>query len=1081
MSTLNSLNSEYVKLIEKIDCLQLYLEKVAADKSSLEQSLDYLKEMITKMDCSNDAQIVDTIAVTEAYICCVKMINEYKALLTKNAKINDSAVMKCVERIIAAQNEFDKLKGDFNQKYRYVMNSDKAIKNAIPACISGVMAAIQINSDEIKKEAKLIIENELSVELHKSDAINNPTELPESMMVARVPVGSASLPILKDIGIANSYQNIQIDLRRQGNTLIQASYEQMEAEEIDNFIISYVFRYIESFPLGTVNVHIFDQNTNFLYKRLVNCFQTENASESLKLVVQIHTSLDDLKAFRDVQCEDIFKKTTPDRPDLFAIYESDRSDVFNLIILRDGLVDGSGYANTDNLDAICSLTKIGDMGHRCGLRFLIVDNSESFDKNLNQSNKHLINLIYQNCNLRFSFMNSCFYCNEKIVETLGIDGDADSFIQHRAKILAEMIEKQEKGTVTLDDISLRNKDEELSNILYIPVGKAGNTTIELPLSCKDEDGTAAGKCIGYMAIGQSGSGKSSFFHSLVLNGCTKYSPRDLQFWLLDFKNGGASSKYRNSGLPHIKIIAENNKIDDALCLFQMILEEIERRSKAFNKQFTDNIVDYNKKAKDEGLEYFPRIIIAIDEVQEIFREDNAAILQTQISSIVQRMRFAGIHFIMVAQNLCEGKSYMLKDAFLPSATGRICFRVMQDIPRDSGFEEEFIDRKQEISQLNAGEAYVSYGKDTIKKVKMAFISPQDMSDKYFIDLREKYSDFSNMKPLVIGSKNRLGICTKIQGTQTEFIEAICGIKPSNGRYLAVVGEDAYRMIPLNISFTHDENSSVFIMGSDKRIASSLCMSVAASLLRQNVEIHLFNGDRTKVQENDETIAHAFMYFCQNVDTSNDLVFNHKPSQLPEVLKSLYEEFLRRQSISQKSDDEDPEFPAVFLIINDLFGIEAFESNVIIESKDEEKTPCSNGNTDFGFDYDIFSDAATGTSNKDGQYRETIQNVMSILIKSGYRYNIHIVLALKGTSSSWRMSNVMNDVNRMIMFNNTEQTDLVENSYYLREMLRNISNDGEQETMAVWHSRRNFSKMRPILYSLNDPAELVSMERLVKGD
>ena len=58
-----------------------------------------------------------------------------------------------------------------------------------------------------------------------------------------------------------------------------------------------------------------------------------------------------------------------------------------------------------------------------------------------------------------------------------------------------------------------------------------------------------------------------------------------------------------------------------------------------------------------------------------------------------------MHFVMVAQNLSDGKSYMLKDAFLPSATGRICFRVAPDIPRDSGFDEDFIQRKQEIAEV----------------------------------------------------------------------------------------------------------------------------------------------------------------------------------------------------------------------------------------------------------------------------------------------------------------------------------------------------------------------------------------------
>ena len=83
--------------------------------------------------------------------------------------------------------------------------------------------------------------------------------------------------------------------------------------------------------------------------------------------------------------------------------------------------------------------------------------------------------------------------------------------------------------------------------------------------------------------------------------------------------------------------------------------------------------------------------------------------------------------------------------------------MAQNIARDSGFSEEFSQRKQEIAELKTGEAYVSYGKGTIRKVKMAYASPEDMTGKYFAQIRELYPEYSEMKPLVIGSKQRLSM------------------------------------------------------------------------------------------------------------------------------------------------------------------------------------------------------------------------------------------------------------------------------------------------------------------------------------
>jgi len=1084
MKTIKTIDSQYIdekKQIKKLDEYAVKLTSLINDKSTnknekLSKCIEILKRILTEAKPNESELLKDVIEVGMQYLFCVESIEAYKSSMLKNE--GNTAVLGKANSLKQAKAKFDEVKNKFMQAYSYSVDGPESINSIALSCVDNMKKTVSESIEQLKAEAHAIIAKDCNTDLSISALLNENENLPTDIMVAKLAKSKVSEEVLKDIGVTSTYQSIGTDIRKQGNIIVSSDFEHIEDERVDEFVIAYILRYLEAFPWGTVNVHIFDQNTSYLYDRLANCFQAENAGDELKRTVQIHTNLADLATFRDVNCRDIFKKTTPEKPDLYAIYETDRSDVFNLIVLRDGLVDGSGYASADNLDAINSLTKPGDKGHKCGMRFLIIDNSISYEKNMTPNNKRLIGSIYQNCDLKLRYETTGFYLEDKSIEALRIVDDLDVYVQTRAGQLAAAIGKREKGIVSLDDISTSQADAVASNIIYIPVGNAGTNPVELPFSCKDTDGTPAGQCIGYMAIGQSGSGKSSFFHSLVLSGCNKYSPKDLQFWLLDFKNGGASSKYRNSGLPHIKIIAENNKIDDAICLFQMILEEINYRSAAFNKCMVNDIVEYNQKAIEEGLEYFPRIIIAIDEVQEIFREDNAAILQKDISSIVNRMRFAGMHFVMVAQNLCEGKSYMLKDVFLPSASGRICFRVMPDIPRDSGYDEEFTQRKQEISQLNVGEAYVSYGKDTIKKVKMAYISSQDMTDK-FADIKAKYSEYSDMKPRVIGSKQKLGINSRVQGSTITYMDVIKAEKAKNRRYFAVLGEDAYRMTPLKVSFTNDENSALLLLGNDKLIASSFCASIAAALSRQNVKMHLFNGDRTKMIDGDESVAHPFMYLCQNVE--GNLINNYKPSLLPEVMKDLYSEYLSRQHEVQMADDEDPEFEPVFLIVNDLLGIESFESNELIEKKEEVTGAVeANQSEGFGFNYDIFGTEAS-KNDSTGAFRETIQNIMSTLIKNGYRYNIHVVLAIKGNSSSWRMSNVISDVNKIALFNTTEYADSVENSYYLKEMLKNISNVGEPETMAVWYSKKNFSKMRPIIYSVSEDSEKTAIDALLGGE
>ena len=297
-------------------------------------------------------------------------------------------------------------------------------------------------------------------------------------------------------------------------------------------------------------------------------------------------------------------------------------------------------------------------------------------------------------------------------------------------------------------------------------------------------------------------------------------------------------------------------------------------------------------------------------------------------------------------------------------------------------------------------------------------------------------------------------------------------------YRALVGEDAYRMSPLDIRFTQNENSTVLLLGSDKQISSSLCASIVLSLLRQNAPIHMFNGDRTKVLDGENAYSHAFMYLSQCLGEGTSIIHNHRMNELKDVLKELYIEYLDRQSRVQAAEYEDPLFDPIFLVINDLFAIESFSNNEIIENNSIQEGQGATTNVDDPFNYDLGSLLDAESSSK-GYFREGIQNIMGTLVKTGWRYNIHTILAIKGDPSIWRGTRITSDINNVVLFNSTDYTDQFENSYYLREMLKNISNDGELETMAIWYSHKSYSKVRPFIYNLSDDRDKQTMDMLIK--
>lgn len=1034
--------------------------------------MELLDDLAKKKCYRSLSEIQEAYSFCDIYRKCLASIDELEMALLEYSSGKANRIPAAQNTLVSVQSEFDAAKADFEQKYEIQILSDDDMVSLLARFSSSEMASARARLAQIQSTAKDAILWDFKVEMALSDTVKPATKPPTQFLVARYPELKTPYELLRDMGYHDSYQKVICDLKNQGNVLVNASFENANDDAIVSFVIAYIFRLIDLFPSGAINIHIFDSNPCAKYLRLHNCFQSGDTGENAKKLIQLHTSMKDLESFRNVTCKDIFAKTSSEKPDLFAVYEDDTSNAFNLIILTDGFIGSNGYAQTEILEALESLSKPNETGHRCGIRFLIIDSSMSLKQDsLSDTVKFYAKTIRENCSLHLQYSDGKFLWSDKELEQLCIQDDLEQYIQSRGTSIASAVSSIERSYITIEDVSSTASEHCNESILYIPVGQSGTESVSLPLSCKDENSTVAGQCIGYMAIGQSGSGKSSFFHSIVLNGSLKYSPADLQFWLLDFKYGGASSKYRQSEIPHIRIIAENNKVDDAFCLFQMIEEEIERRNNLFNKINTDNIIDYNKRAQnDPSMEYLPRVIIAIDEVQEIFRDDSAAELQKMITAISVRMRSAGMHFIMIAQNLSEGKSYMLKEAFMPSASGRVCFRVAPDMPRDSGFEEEFIQRRQEITDLRTGEAYVSYGKGTIKKVKMAYASPEEMSGKYFDMIKSRYPAYCDMKPLIIGSKQRLSIFAKFQHTSSTYYEAMRSTVSNNGIYSVLIGEDAYRMTPKFLQFSPNYNSTVLLLGDDKEIASSICTSIVSSLKRQNVNAYLFNGDKTKVQVDGQSLPHPFMAFCQILSQDFPRLQDYKPSQFGEILKGIYQEYLDRNKQAQESDDDIPMFSPIFLIVNDLLNIDSFAHNEQIQMGGKEEQPQQSG-LSFGIVMPNMGGGSTSQTN--------IQEIIRTLCSNGYRYNIHLILAIKGQPSAWR-SGTVSEAGTVILFNKTQFAQEMENSYLIKELLKNIANGTDNETMAVSVSKHTYSKIRPIIFDLSVSEEANAVTAFAGG-
>ena len=143
-------------------------------------------------------------------------------------------------------------------------------------------------------------------------------------------------------------------------------------------------------------------------------------------------------------------------------------------------------------------------------------------------------------------------------------------------------------------------------------------------------------------IGQSGTGKSVFLHDVIIGAMVKYSPDELELYLMDFKIGGVEfNRYRNE--KHVKaLLVDNSDIQITLEILRDISNKMRERGKQLRASGVSNIVEYNQVNPTKKM---PRIVFIADECE--------------ISEILQKIakegRSQGVHLVLATQTIAQAE------------------------------------------------------------------------------------------------------------------------------------------------------------------------------------------------------------------------------------------------------------------------------------------------------------------------------------------------------------------------------------------------------------------------------------------
>ncbi|GGI68740.1 cell division protein FtsK [Saccharopolyspora subtropica] len=177
--------------------------------------------------------------------------------------------------------------------------------------------------------------------------------------------------------------------------------------------------------------------------------------------------------------------------------------------------------------------------------------------------------------------------------------------------------------------------------------------------------------------GPSGSGKTNFLYGMLGGLAARYSPDELELYLLDFKEGVSFAQFTPgrrdpSWLPHAQLVGVNVNTDRefGLALLRFLSDEMRRRAEAAKKH---EVTKLEELRAEDPTGRWPRIVAVIDEFQYLFAERDPVTAQATalLEDVARRGRSQGIHLVLASQDVSGIEAFWGKPAIFEQFILRI--------------------------------------------------------------------------------------------------------------------------------------------------------------------------------------------------------------------------------------------------------------------------------------------------------------------------------------------------------------------------------------------------------------------------
>jgi hypothetical protein len=213
-----------------------------------------------------------------------------------------------------------------------------------------------------------------------------------------------------------------------------------------------------------------------------------------------------------------------------------------------------------------------------------------------------------------------------------------------------------------------------------------------------------------LIAGPSGTGKTNLIYAWMGALAARYSPDELAFYLLDFKEGVSFARFAPgrrdpSWLPHVRLVGVNVNTDRefGLALLRFLGEELRRRADAAKRYEVTNLAEL--RAEDpQG--HWPRIVAVVDEFQVLLAGRDAVTGEAVdlLEDLARRGRSQGIHLILASQDVSGIEALWGRPALVAQFSLRIALPRARRVLAELNTAAESLPRYHAVVNADSGAA-----------------------------------------------------------------------------------------------------------------------------------------------------------------------------------------------------------------------------------------------------------------------------------------------------------------------------------------------------------------------------------------